>query len=64
MRKTLQAIKEEVSTLNVRSFPSGLKVFDWEIPLEWNVNYASIIEPNGNKICDFSTNNLHLVGYS
>lgn len=64
VRETLQAIKVEVPTLNVRSFPSGLKVFDWEIPLEWNVNYAYIIDPNGNKICDFSTNNLHLVGYS
>ena len=29
-----------------------------------NVNYAYIIDPNGNKICDFSTNNLHLIGYS
>ena len=32
--------------------------------MEWNVNYAYIIDPNGNKICDFSTNNLHLIGYS
>jgi aminopeptidase-like protein len=64
VRETLQAIKLEVPTLKTRSFSSGLKVFDWEIPMEWNVIYAYIIDPNGNKICDFSTNNLHLVGYS
>lgn len=64
VRETLEAIKLEVPTLKTRSFPSGLKVFDWEIPMEWNVNYAHIIDPNGNKICDFSTNNLHLIGYS
>ena len=64
VRETLQAIKQEVPTLKTRSFSSGLKVFDWEIPMEWNVIYAYIIDPNGNKICDFSTNNLHLIGYS
>lgn len=64
VRETLAAIKLEVPTLQTRSYPSGLKVFDWEIPMEWNVNYAYIIDPDGNKICDFSTNNLHLIGYS
>lgn len=64
VRETLQAIKLEVPTLKTSSFSSGLKVFDWEIPMEWNVNYAYIIDPNGNKICDYSTNNLHLIGYS
>lgn len=64
VRKTLEAIEQEVPTLKTRSFSSGLKVFDWEIPMEWNVNYAYIIDPNGNKICDFSNNNLHLIGYS
>ncbi len=64
VRETLEAIQQEVPTLKTRSFSSGLKVFDWEIPMEWNVNYAYIIDPNGNKICDFSNNNLHLIGYS
>ena len=64
VRETLEAIKLEVPTLKTRSFSSGLKVYDWEIPMEWNVNYAYIIDPSGNKICDFSTNNLHLIGYS
>ena len=40
VRETLQAIKLEVPTLEIRSFSSGLKVYDWEIPMEWNVIYA------------------------
>ena len=35
-----------------------------EIPKEWYVKEAYIITPDGDKICDFSVNNLHLVGYS
>ena len=64
VRETLDSIKQEVPTLKTKSFPSGLKVFDWEIPKEWHVNYAYLIDPSGNKICDYLINNLHLVGYS
>ena len=39
-------------------------MFDWNVPKEWNVKEAYIISPNGKKICDFSENNLHLIGYS
>ena len=31
---------------------------------EWKIKEAYIITPKGKKICDFSENNLHLVGYS
>ncbi len=44
-------------------FKSGKKVFDWKIPMEWNVSNA-FIEKNGKKIIDFKKNNLHLVSYS
>jgi aminopeptidase-like protein len=61
---TLNSIKELLPDLKVLSVKSGTKIFDWEVPEEWNVSDAYIICPDGNKICDFSTNNLHLVGYS
>ena len=65
VRETLELIKRDyLQNLNICSVPSGTKVFDWTIPKEWHVNKAYIIDPNGNKICDFSLNNLHLVGYS
>lgn len=63
-RDTLDAISKILPNLNVHSVPSQTKVFDWVIPKEWSVNEAYIITPNGDKICDFSKNNLHLVGYS
>jgi len=64
VRQTLEAIKELIPELEIRSIPSGKQVFDWQIPKEWKVREAYIICPEGKKICDFSKNNLHLVGYS
>jgi aminopeptidase-like protein len=43
---------------------SGSKVFDWTVPLVWNVREAYIRSPDGSIICNFQDNNLHLVGYS
>lgn len=34
------------------------------IPKEWRIKDAYIITPDGDKICDFKQNNLHVVGYS
>lgn len=64
VRKTLLEIKNHLPNLQVKSIPSGSNVFDWTIPKEWSVNQAFIITPNGEKICDFFENNLHLLGYS
>ena len=64
VRQTLQYIKNIVPELEVNEVPSGTKCFDWTIPQEWNCNDGYIIDPDGNKICDFKTNNLHIVGYS
>ncbi len=64
VRETLKRISEHLPTLEIKSVSSGTKVFDWIIPKEWSVKEAFIITPSGKKICDFSKNNLHLVGYS
>ena len=64
LRETLKEISEHLPDLKIKSFKSDLKVFDWTVPEEWHVNEAYIIDPKGKKICDFSKNNLHLVGYS
>lgn len=34
------------------------------MPAEWEINDAFIITPNGEKICDFKQNNLHVLNYS
>jgi len=64
VRETLRRISIHLPTLEIKSVPSGTEVFDWTVPKEWNVKEAYIITPTGEKICDFSKNNLHLVGYS
>ena len=64
LRDTLQRISKHLPALKIKSVPSGTKVFDWTVPKEWKIKEAYIITPKGKKICDFSQNNLHLVGYS
>jgi len=64
VRETFKLIKGYLPQLKINSVPSGTNVFDWTVPKEWSVKEAYIITPSGEKICDFSKNNLHLVGYS
>ena len=64
VRQTLNEISKHLPRLSIKSIKSGSKVFDWIIPKEWNVREAYIVTPTGKKICDFSKNNLHLLGYS
>lgn len=64
VRETLSELKKIIPPLKVHSVLSGTRVFDWTIPKEWKVNDAYIVTPDGEKICNFSENNLHLLGYS
>ena len=63
VRESLK-ILQEIIPLKIHEIPTGKKVFDWEIPKEWNIRNAYIITPDGKKICDFKKNNLHIVSYS
>ena len=53
-----------MAELEVFSVATGTQVFDWKVPKEWEVREAYITTPDGERICDFKQNNLHLVGYS
>lgn len=57
-------ILQEIMPMEVLKTASGSKVFDWDVPQEWEVEAAYFIAPNGKKYADFSKNNLHLLGYS
>ncbi len=63
LRASLRILKE-IIPLEIHEVASGTKVFDWEVPKEWNVKDAYIISPAGKKICSFKKHNLHLVNYS
>ena len=62
--KTLKIIQKEFPSLLIKKIRSGSNVFDWKVPFEWNVVDAYILDKKKNKIVNFKTNNLHLVGYS
>ncbi len=64
VRETLNILKEYCTTMSIHEIPSGTKVFDWEVPNEWWIDEAYVIDPDGKKIIDFKDNNLHVIGYS
>ena len=64
VRETLDYIKTLIPELTVHSIKSGETVFDWQVPLEWNIKDAYIENESGKRVIDFKVNNLHIVGYS
>ncbi len=63
-RKTLKIIKKNFNKLKIHSDASGKKVFDWNIPPEWSIKKAYVLDKNKKKIIDYKENNLHIVNYS
>lgn len=64
VRQTLSRIQEKLPSLEICEIASGEQFMDWIAPLEWKAQEAFLVAPSGQRICDFSVNNLHLVGYS
>lgn len=64
VRQTLDILQRENQALAKKKFVTGLRVSDWEIPMEWNVLSAKLMGPSGEIICNYADNNLHLLGYS
>ena len=63
VRKTLRYIKKIHPNLIIKSVPSGKKVFDWKIPLEWKISDGFIKDRSGKKMADYKKNNLHIMSY-
>ncbi|HID65938.1 MAG TPA: DUF2172 domain-containing protein, partial [Aquificaceae bacterium] len=38
-----------------------MKLLDWEVPLEWDIEEAYIEDSNGNRVVDFKNHNLRVV---
>lgn len=64
VRETLDCIAAHLSALQVRAVASGTRAFDWIVPDEWTIREAYIEDPSGERIVDFRSHNLHVVGYS
>jgi aminopeptidase-like protein len=63
VRATLRAL-QEIIPLQMHEIPSGRRIFDWQVPLEWNLNEAFIENERGERILDTANHNLHVVSYS
>ena len=63
-KKTLDYFKKINNDIKIKKIKSGSKVFDWVVPKEWDVKDAWVKDDKGKKVINFSSNNLHLVGYS
>lgn len=55
---------QDIVPLNVCEVPSGTPVFDWMVPLEWNITDAYVKNAAGERVIDFKRSNLHVVSYS
>jgi aminopeptidase-like protein len=63
VRKTIGVIGRYIP-LTICELPTGMEIFDWTVPLEWNISDAYVKNSSGERIIDFQRSNLHVVGYS
>ena len=63
IRRTLAMIHERIP-LQFFEVPTGTTVFDWTVPKEWNIQDAYINGPDGKRVVDFRSCNLHVLNYS
>lgn len=62
-RATLDMVSRIVPLERVE-VPTGTKVFDWDVPREWNIRDAWIKNAAGERVVDFQRHNLHVMSYS
>lgn len=63
VRATLKVLQNECPVV-FHEVRSGEPVFDWTVPLEWNISDAYIKNLDGERIVDFRSSNLHVLNYS
>lgn len=66
VRRTLDAVARW-APLERHEVPSGTRVLDWEVPLEWNIRDAWVRragDPDGERLIDFRASTLHVVSGS
>ncbi|KPK52577.1 MAG: aminopeptidase [Thiotrichales bacterium SG8_50] len=64
VRRTLAEVQTLLPNLQVAEVDSGTRAFDWEVPQEWNIRDAYVLDESGRKVIDINTTNLHVIAYS
>jgi aminopeptidase-like protein len=64
IRESLRYLQRILPEMKIHGVSSGTRVFDWTVPLEWNIKDAFIANEGGERVVDLSQNNLHVVNYS
>jgi len=62
-RETLNRLQRFIP-VTMHEVPSGTQVFDWTVPLEWNIRDAYVKNSRGERVIDFQKSNLHVLNYS
>lgn len=63
VRATLAAVAHYIP-LELVEVPSGTRVFDWQVPREWNIRAAWIKDAAGRTVLDLRDHTLHVMSYS
>ena len=63
VRETLRVLQRSVP-LQVHEVATGTPALDWNVPQEWNIRDAYVMDARGERVVDFQRCNLHVVGYS
>ena len=63
IRESFRILSKHIP-FEINSVRTGTKVFDWEVPKEWTLKRATLIDPDGNLILDTERSNLHVVNFS
>lgn len=63
VRQSLRLVQQQIP-LTLHEVPTGMPVFDWTVPKEWNIRDAYVKNARGEKVIDFQQSNLHVLNYS